>query len=120
MVALNSLISSVLIFSLLTTPILDEEIGLQFRLSAGVEQPEARPASKAVAATELTQSETESLLRRLPPMKADPTDVQEFTLRENSLTPPPTGNIINASFPATPATDKASVNPGPLEVIRYS
>ena len=120
MVPLNSLISSVLIFSLLTTPLVDVEVGLQFRVRAGGEQPEARPATKTITATELTQSETESLLRRLPPLKPDATDVQEFTVREGSLAAPPTGNISNASFPAAPTADNATVNAGPLEVVRYS
>ena len=133
MVRLRRLISSVLLFSLLPSvfpgPLgqvaradetAEQQTGLQFRLSQGGEQPEVRPATKLAAASELSQSEIENVVRRLPPMTIDPSGVQEFALRERSLPPPRTGNTIAVSFPA-PAT--AAIEPttsGPLEVVRYS
>ena len=106
MFPLRHLTSSVLIFSLLTpflngsfvpisakNPHVDEtgdETGLQFRLSHGVKQPETGSATKPATASELSQSEIETVLKRLPPMKAEPSG--EFAPRENSLPPPRTGN----------------------------
>ncbi|HEV2883966.1 MAG TPA: hypothetical protein VGW36_03855, partial [Pyrinomonadaceae bacterium] len=100
-----------------------EENGLRFRLSAGIDQPESRPTTNPVSATELSQNETESILRRLPPMQADTSDTQEFALRERSLPPPRTGQTISVSFPApiSPTTSPAeTASSGPLEVLRYS
>lgn len=133
MVPLRRLISSVLMFSLLPSvfhgPLghvakanetTDKPNGLQFRLSQGVEQPEARPTTKLATTIELSQSETENVLNRLPPMKIDPIDAQEFALRDRSLPPPRTGNIIEASFPAPAAAAREPVTSGPLQVVRYS
>lgn len=100
----------------------DEKRGLQFRLSEGAEQSE-RPATGNVAgASPLTESEAENVLRRLPPIKAEETDEQDFALRERSLPPPRTGETIKASFPPpVPATlpDQGTTS-GPLEVLRFS
>ena len=62
----------------------------------------------------------EDVLRRLPPIKVDPSDNQEFALREGSLPPPRTGNTIETPFPASGAADKEPVVAGPLQVLRYS
>ena len=88
MVPLRSLISSVLMFSLLfhgplrQVAATDDEKGLQFRLSNGVERPSPK---KPTTASELSQTETENILKRLPPMKVDPSGVQEFALREGPV-----------------------------------
>ncbi|HEX7330872.1 MAG TPA: Ig-like domain-containing protein [Pyrinomonadaceae bacterium] len=133
MVPLRRLISSVLMFSLLPTvfhgPLrqvaradeaTDEQTGLQFRLSHGSEHPEARPTTKLATASELSQSEIENVVSRLPSMTIDPGGVQEFALRESSLKPPLTGNTIETSFPAPVTPTVESTTPGPLEVVRYS
>jgi hypothetical protein len=128
MVPLRRLISSVLTFSLLATSFhgradagntasADDEKGLQFRLSNGVERPAPK---KNATASELSQSETENVLKRLPPIKIDPTDAQEFALREGPLPAPRTGNIIETSFPSSATAAIDSVTAGPLEVLRYS
>ena len=136
MIPPRSLISSVLILSLLATlfhgPLrhvaannrnvdvaetTDDEKGLQFRLSNGVERPSPK---KPTTASELSQSETENILKRLPPMKVDPSGVQEFALREGSPPPPRTGNTIETSFPAPSSAATDPVTAGPLEVLRYS
>src|ERR1700752_2484468 len=136
MVPLRRLTASVLMFSLLATfshgPLrakgraevrnvdeaTTEKTGLQFRLSHGVEQPEKRSTAPPATASELSQSEIENVLRRLPPMNVDPGE--EFALRESSLPPPRTGNSIETSFPAAPTAVKEVVTSGPLEVVRYS
>ena len=127
---LGRLISSVLMVSLLATlfhgpmrPVVsaeptDEEQGLQFRLSNGVERPDA--GSKVTTATELSQSDAENILRRLPPMKIDPSSSQSFALREGSLPPPRTGTTIETAFPASGTATREPVTAGPLEVLRYS
>ena len=141
MVPLRSLISSVLMFALLATSFLgplrqvgranvpgnvdvpdatDEETGLQFRLSHRGDMPERKSATKLATACELSVSETENILERLPPMEVDSAGVQEFVLRERSLPPPRTGNIIDTAFPASVAVANETVSSGPLEVVRYS
>ena len=134
MIPPRSLISAVLMFSLLPADVrssvnirnvdvaatTSEESGLQFRLSNGADLPEARSTTKLATASELSQSETENILKRLPPMTADPGSVQEFALRESSLPPPRTGNTIETSFPAPAAVAIEPVTHGPLEVLRYS
>lgn len=100
----------------------DEESGLQFRLSHGIEQPEAIPATKLAAASELSQTEIQEIVKRLPPMTVDlNSGIKEFSMRERSIPPPRTGNTIETSFPAPPTAAVApSTNAGPLEVLRYS
>src|SRR5688572_25654023 len=136
MAALRKLISSVLMFCLLPTlfhgplrqivradiddPDTSDERGLQFRVSEGVDRPELRPVTKSAPAIELLQSETENILRRLPPMKVDPSGVQEFAMREGSLPPPRTGNTVDNSFPAPATATNETVTSSPLEVVRYS
>ena len=136
MIRPRSLISSVVMFSLLATlfngPLrqvaannrhvdvpepTDDEKGLQFRLSNGVERPSPKKSSNA---SELSQTETENILKRLPPMKIDPSGVQEFALRKGPLPPPRTGNTIETSFPASASAANDKVTAGPLEVLRYS
>ena len=95
----------------------DDEHGLQFRLSNGVERP--APDKQSATATTLSESETENILRRLPPMKLDPPPVQELALRAGSLPPARTGNIIETSFPASGPAPQP-VSSGPLEVLRHS
>lgn len=103
-----------------------EETGLRFRLSAGVDQPESRPTTNVAHATELSQNETESILRRLPPMQVERDDEQAFSLRERSLPPPRTGQTSNVSFPAATSSTSSTKPPtdaavaGPLEVLRYA
>ena len=144
MLPLKRLVSSVVMFSLLATclhgplcqvgrantrsltkrsvdvPETKDESGLQFRLSERVDRSETKPARKLASATELSQSEAENILTRLPPMKIDPSDAQEFALRDRSLAPPRTGRTIETSFPASAATVPETVTAGPLEVVRYS
>jgi uncharacterized protein YfaS (alpha-2-macroglobulin family) len=99
----------------------DVQKGLRFRLSQGIDQPESRPASNLAPTTSLSENETENVLKRLPAIKIEASDEQEFALRDRSLPPPRTGKIINVAFPpaeniSSPETKEA----GPLEVLRYA
>src|ERR1044072_178995 len=135
MARLKNVISSVLICSLLASSFTGplqrivvaetqepetEERGLSFRLSDAADQPEKKPATKPVTSTELSQSDTDAILKRLSPIKVDPNDSQEFALRERSLPPPRTGATFDTSFPASAAGSKEEVTVGPLNVVRYS
>ncbi|MBV9211898.1 MAG: Ig-like domain-containing protein, partial [Acidobacteria bacterium] len=99
----------------------NEPKGLQFRLSEGAEQSTPQPANSPAPAAALSASETQNVLQRLPPVKAEETDEQDFALREKSLPPPRTGETIKASFPppvAVPLPDERAA--GALEVLRFS
>lgn len=99
----------------------DQEKGLRFRLSEAPGQPEARPISTVANATPLSDAETQAILRRLPPIKTEPSDEADFALREKSLPPPRTGQTIKQSFPAPgEMTRPDQTMAGALEVIRYS
>src|SRR5438105_6910164 len=96
--------------------------GLRFRLSEGKEKAE-RPVPNTVAnAAPLSEAETRRLLARLPPIRRETVDVQDFKLRENSLPPPRAGQTIQAAFaqpePAGPPAPAGA--DAPLEVLRFA
>src|SRR5918911_4820340 len=93
--------------------------GLQFRLSEGKEQPASSAAVNTAPATRLSESEVQNVLKRLPSIKAESSDEQDFALRDKSLPPPRTGKTINVSFPSSePAPTPEPVAAGPLEILR--
>ncbi|HEY0380094.1 MAG TPA: alpha-2-macroglobulin family protein [Pyrinomonadaceae bacterium] len=95
--------------------------GLQFRLSQGGGQPEARTNAPVAETARLTDAEVQSVFKRLPPIKAEGDDQQDFALRDKSLPPPRTGRTVNVSFPSSepvPTPDQRAA--GPLEVLRFS
>src|SRR5829696_7857109 len=95
--------------------------GLQFRLSQGAGQPEARTNVPVAEAARLSDAEVQNVFKRLPPIKAEGGDQQEFALRDKSLPPPRTGRTVNVSFPSSepvPTPDQRAA--GPLEVLRFS
>ncbi len=99
----------------------EEKEGLTFRLSNGGDQPEPRPSNTLPPTTNLSTSETEEILRRLPPIKTDGNEAQAFSLRTDTPPPPRTGETIAGSFPQplpAPAPEKPAS--GPLEVIRFA
>jgi uncharacterized protein YfaS (alpha-2-macroglobulin family) len=98
-----------------------EKKGLRFRLSEGVEQSE-RPTQPAVApATKLSDAETARVLSRLPPLKTEAGDEQEFALRERSLPAPRAGATVMQPFPASEEKPSPGENAsGELQVLRYS
>ena len=99
----------------------DEKPGLQIRLSEGTPVAETRPAASTTPTARLSEGDTETVLKRLRPLKAEPSDEQDFALRDRSLPPPRTGKTITESFPPPAKLDAPdSVTTGPLEVLRYS
>ncbi len=100
--------------------------GLRFRLSRGGGQAEtpAPGGPKVARAERLSESETQKILGRLPPLETVGDDKKDFALRERTLPPPRTGKTINVSFPpgpdapAPPADPRA--NAGALEVSRFA
>ncbi len=95
--------------------------GLDFRLSEGTPEAEQREIQRQAKAAQLTEGETESLLKRLPPVKAEQNDQQDFAKRLGTLPPPKTGNLIPVKFPsdAERGTPKINNNQN-LEVLRFS
>ncbi|HLM56938.1 MAG TPA: alpha-2-macroglobulin family protein, partial [Pyrinomonadaceae bacterium] len=95
--------------------------GLRFRLSEGEEQKESAQAGATPApAVRLSEAETERVLRRLPPLKAEESDRQDFNLRDRSLPPPRAGATVLSAFPADesrPGPEQSGA--GALEVVRY-
>jgi uncharacterized protein YfaS (alpha-2-macroglobulin family) len=95
--------------------------GLQLRLSEGTPVAESQPVASAAPAARLSEDDAQRVLKRLQPLKAEPSDEQDFALRDRSLPPPRTGKTITDSFPPPEKRDAPdSVATGPLEVLRYS
>ncbi|MGH9966265.1 MAG: Ig-like domain-containing protein [Pyrinomonadaceae bacterium] len=100
---------------------IDEQKGLLFRLSEGAHQPETQPKGNLAPSVQLTEAETASVLKRLPPMNAEIEEAQDFAVREQSLPPPPAGEVMNVTFPAPANISRPEViEPGPLKVLRYA
>src|SRR4051812_35532631 len=59
-----------------------EQKGLQFHIREGIKQPEKREVSKIADTVNLSETETNAILRRLPPLNAEPIDKTDFALRE--------------------------------------
>ena len=98
------------------------EEGLRFRLSEGSEKREEPKAISVVPAIPLSEAETQKLLARLPNIKPEASDTQNFRLRERSLPPPRAGETIQSAFAfqmpdAPPAITKTNA---PLEVLRFA
>jgi uncharacterized protein YfaS (alpha-2-macroglobulin family) len=95
--------------------------GLQVRLSNGTPATDAIEATRAAASAALSDSDTQRVLKRLEPIKAEADDEKDFALRERSLPAPRTGPTVNASFPPADSRDVITKPAtGPLEVVRYS
>ncbi|HEX8852554.1 MAG TPA: MG2 domain-containing protein, partial [Pyrinomonadaceae bacterium] len=99
--------------------------GLSFRLSEGADESgQVRPGQTPAAtpnAVKLSDAETRSIYERLPPMKTDEADTQDFNLRERSLPPPRTGQTVLAAFPATERRDVPATGATPaLRVLRHA
>src|SRR5688572_25990427 len=68
--------------------------GLQFRLSEGIENSQPQQNIPQAVAARLSDEETQNVLKRLQPIKADADDEQDFALRDRSLPPPRTGKTV--------------------------
>ncbi|HEV3470399.1 MAG TPA: alpha-2-macroglobulin family protein [Pyrinomonadaceae bacterium] len=96
--------------------------GLRFRLSEGAEAPEpSGPRPTPAPAERLSEGETAKVLQRLPPLKAEAADEQEFALREGSLPAPRAGATVLAAFPAAESRPAPEArDEGPVRVLRYA
>ena len=96
-----------------------DTMGLELRVSEG----EGREAYRATVAswTRLSSAETERLLNRLPPLKAELAASDSFAFPARTLPPPRAGNTVLAAFPppgdAAPARPRPA-GPAPLAVTR--
>lgn len=78
-----------------------EKKGLRFRLSEGTEEAErAAPRPPSAKAEKLSEAESARVLARLPGLKSEGGDAQEFALRERSLPAPRAGTTVLKPFPA--------------------
>src|SRR5689334_20320257 len=93
--------------------------GLQIKLSEGAPVTDAASINPRPPAAPLAADETDRVLRRLPPLKAEAGDEQDFALRDKSLPPPRTGATVNASFPPAAPRDVTQPATGPLDVVRF-
>src|SRR5262245_47757173 len=99
----------------------DGKMGLQFRLSEGQEEPKQQePPNKVAAAEPLDSGTIDNLLKRLPPIKAEADDEQDFAFRDRSLPPPRTGQTISGTFPPAGSATAPETAKGPLEVVRFA
>jgi alpha-2-macroglobulin len=95
--------------------------GLQFRLSEGIENSQRQQNVPQAVAAKLSEAETQNVLKRLQPIKADANDEQDFAMRDRSLPPPRTGKTVEGQFPPPQAPEVPDVkNNAPLEVLRFS
>lgn len=103
-------------------PMQEPETGLRFRLSSGTEASERPDAQQPSVGDPLSATESNAILGRLPAIKTDAKDQNDFAKREGSQPPPKTGERIPVNFPADekvsrPNTGNASAE---LKVLRFS
>ncbi len=94
--------------------------GLQFRLSEGTAAGERRENIPPAVAAKLSDTDSQNVLKRLQPIKADTSDEQDFAIRDKSLPPPRTGKTVEGAFPPPDAPRVPEVKGGSLEVVRFS
>lgn len=96
--------------------------GLKFSLSEGSERVENRAARKPAKVYSLSDSETSTLLGRLPKIKTEGSDEVDFAKRAGSLPAPKTGKKIPIRFPLMERRGSPSTNAEkkPLRVLRFA
>jgi alpha-2-macroglobulin len=96
--------------------------GLQFRLSEGVEGADKREKTPPAKGDALSENETGSLLKRLPPIKTETDDQTEFSKRVGTLPAPKTGAMIPVKFPSDEQRNPPQYDTSKqkLEVVRFS
>jgi uncharacterized protein YfaS (alpha-2-macroglobulin family) len=97
----------------------DKATGLDFRLSEGAPDKPVKSSNLKVETSALSQSETEALLTRLPPLKAPAK--QEFARPPESLPAPRPGKTFKQPFPppaGDPVEQPAATRSAP-QVLRY-
>ncbi|HEX5708410.1 MAG TPA: DUF6049 family protein, partial [Pyrinomonadaceae bacterium] len=99
----------------------EQPTGLRFRLSEGAEQQETQAPSEVARAEKISDAEARKIFERLPPLKTDGADEQEFNLRERSLPAPRTGQTVLATFPASEQlAPPDATGAQPFQVLRNS
>jgi len=94
--------------------------GLGFRLSNADEEGD-RPRERAkTAEAPLAPADTKKLFGRMPALKAEPDDAQEFALRAKSIPAPRPGQTVVVPFPPPVAAPPVATPPaGPLKIERH-
>ncbi len=100
----------------------DVPAGLKFRLSEGVEGAENREKTQLPPTEPLSEGDKDSLLKRIPEIKAQSDDQSDFAKRAGTLPAPNTGTKVPVKFPAddqreTPTIDTTGQT---LQVVRWS
>ena len=100
----------------------DTPEGLKFRLSEGVEGAETREKQQLAATDPLSESDSNSLLKRIPEIKPAVDDKTDFAKRIGTLPAPKTGNKNPVKFPSDEqrGTPKLDTTGQTLEVVRFS
>ncbi len=92
-----------------------------FTLSEGSDQPEQIQQLPLASGEPLPEEDLLNILARLPALIRDPEDDQDFRLPDDVIPPPLTGDTIDETFPPPTTQDGGpTIEPGPLEVLRYS
>ncbi len=95
--------------------------GFVIQLSEGSSEPQEATPIEPVEGEPLTPEEVESILARMPEMPKEAQEQVEFNLPPEVLPPPRPGETISQDFPPEPEKMTAeTVQPGVLEVLRYS
>jgi hypothetical protein len=100
----------------------DPLIGLDLRLSNGMQGAPAFDHAKLAPATKLSDAEVNRLLARAAPIETQAGDTTAFALRPASTPPPRTGDTIKTTFPPPPSDllpPAASDAGKDLRVLRY-
>ncbi|MFH0899102.1 MAG: Ig-like domain-containing protein, partial [Pseudomonadota bacterium] len=93
--------------------------GLTFRLREGTEAPIAGAGPPLAKAVPLSETDTDKVLARLPPLPQESGDQKDFALREKSLPPPRAGKTVTESFPPPPmAAPQLPMTGAGLMVVR--
>lgn len=102
------------------TEVEEDEVRLSIQLSEGQEAPELAEPIRTVSGEPLPETETDSILARLPAMPEDPEDDLDFRLPEEVVPPPRPGETVEEPFPPPSDLEPETVEAGPLEVLRYA
>ncbi|MCL4561821.1 MAG: hypothetical protein M1281_14585, partial [Chloroflexi bacterium] len=91
-------------------------------LSEGQAQPQAAQPAQVSTGEPLSEEEIAQVASRLPELTPEPGDQGEFHLAQQPIPPPRPGETIDIPFPppAPEPSGPATVESGPLKVLRYS
>lgn len=98
----------------------DAKNGLTILLSEGKDQGGASQRQTLAAAKQLSTTEADKLLERMPDIKSKAGDKSNFAFRESSQPAPTATEKITHQFPPPPSSAKAPEVGGELVVTRFS